>query len=164
MTAYTSSEWTDFFVACAGAAAALSGLLFVAVSINVERIVKYEGLADRALETIMLLVGALVAALISLVPGQAAETLGLELLVASGAFMAAIVILINRGVKPAGAPRSWLISRIGVSVLGSAPIVIGGLSLIVGSGGGLYWVFAGIVAAMVGGVLNAWVLLVEILR
>jgi modulator of FtsH protease len=164
MTAYSPSEWTDFFVACASAAAALSGLVFVAISINVDRIVKYEGLADRALETIMLLVGALVASVISLVPGQSTDALGIELLVVAGLFLVTIVTLISRGVNPAKAPRGWLISRVGVSVLGSLPIVIGGLSLIVGSGGGLYWVFAGIVAAIVGGVLNAWVLLVEILR
>ena len=32
------------------------------------------------------------------------------------------------------------------------------------AGGGLYWVAAGIVLAILGAVANAWVLLVEILR
>ena len=44
------------------------------------------------------------------------------------------------------------------------PFVIAGISLLAESGGGLYWVLAGIVGAIVGGVANAWVLLVEILR
>ena len=48
--------------------------------------------------------------------------------------------------------------------LGTVPIVVGGISVIATSGGGLYWIVAGIVGALAGGVANAWVLLVEILR
>ena len=55
MTAYEPSEWTDFFVASAGASAALAGLVFVAVSINVERILQFRGLPERALATVLLL-------------------------------------------------------------------------------------------------------------
>jgi hypothetical protein len=41
---------------------------------------------------------------------------------------------------------------------------LGGASLIAETGGGLYWTSAGVIFAIVGGVANAWVLLVEILR
>ena len=54
-TAYAPEEWKDLFVAMAGASAALAGLLFVAISINVDRIVKYEGLPERGLEALGLL-------------------------------------------------------------------------------------------------------------
>ena len=39
VTAYDPSEWSELFVATAGASAALAGLVFVAVSINIERII-----------------------------------------------------------------------------------------------------------------------------
>jgi hypothetical protein len=48
VTAYDPELWHDLFVAVAGAAAALAGLVFVAVSINVERILQYKGLPERA--------------------------------------------------------------------------------------------------------------------
>ena len=38
------------------------------------------------------------------------------------------------------------------------------MSILAEAGGGLYWVAAGIIGAVLGGVANAWVLLVEILR
>ena len=52
VAAYDPAEWTDLFVAMAGASAALAGLVFVAVSINVERILQYAGLPERALQTL----------------------------------------------------------------------------------------------------------------
>lgn len=44
------------------------------------------------------------------------------------------------------------------------PLIVGGASVLASTGGGLYWVVAGIVFGIVGAVSNAWVLLVEILR
>jgi hypothetical protein len=48
VTAYEPEQWTELFVASAGASAALAGLVFVAVSINVERILQFPGLPERA--------------------------------------------------------------------------------------------------------------------
>jgi hypothetical protein len=53
----------------------------------------------------------------------------------------------------------WLLIAVG-----TIPFVVGALSLFAEAGGGLYWVAAGVVLSMAGAVLNAWVLLVEILR
>ena len=48
MPAYSAAEWESLFVAEAGASAALAGLLVVALSINLERILKGSGLPGRA--------------------------------------------------------------------------------------------------------------------
>jgi uncharacterized membrane protein YdjX (TVP38/TMEM64 family) len=62
-------------------------------------------------------------------------------------------------VATAGAWIRWTI-RLGGTVL----LMIGSVSILAAAGGGLYWVVAGILLAIVGAVANAWVLLVEILR
>jgi modulator of FtsH protease len=161
--AYDPSAWTDLFVASAGATAALAGLLFVAVSINLERIIGEVGLPDRALETVLLLIGVLIVSIVSLIPGQSAEVLGLELLVGGIALTFAVIRLplVREG---GAAPRAWLLTRWAIRILALAPLIIGGASLMTSDGGGLYWIVAGVVFATVGAVANAWVLLVEILR
>jgi hypothetical protein len=164
VTAYDPSEWRDLFVAVAGASAALAGLVFVAVSINIERIIKYPGLPERALETLLFLVVVLLVSIIGLIPGQSHVALGAELLVVSLAIGGGITRLRTIQVESGRAPIGWTISRWTVRVLAIVPLVVGGLSILVESGGGLYWIVAGIVFAISGAVASAWVLLVEILR
>jgi hypothetical protein len=163
--AYDPEQWHDLFVATAGASAALLGLLFVAVSINLERILAYEGLPERALETLLLLLGVLIVGIVGLIPAESTVALGLELL-AVAAIVALIVLrLPGTSAEETGKePPRWRLSRIGVRLMGTVPLVIGSLSILFEAGGGLYWIAAGIVLAIVGAVANAWVLLVEILR
>ena len=59
---------------------------------------------------------------------------------------------------------SWIAFRLGLALPGTIPFVVGAASVLAGSGGGLYWIFAGILGALIGAVANAWVLLVEIQR
>jgi modulator of FtsH protease len=165
LTAYNAAEWSDFFVAVAGASAALLGLLFVAVSINLERILGYEGLPERALETMLLLLTALVVALAGLMPGQSPLALGLEVLVVGlGMAVVAFRLPVFYSDDTGREPLQWKLSRHGVRAASIVPIVIAGLSLILESGGGLYWLAAGIVFSIAGAVASAWVLMVEILR
>jgi hypothetical protein len=161
--AYDATEWHDLFVASAGATAALAGLVFVAVSINLERILRYEGLPERGLETVMLLVGSLVVSIICLIPGQSHLALGLELLGTAALFVLALgrVPIFRPSAEHGGAP---LHVRLEIRYAGVVLFSLGGLSLVAAAGGGLYWVVAGVLVATLAAVVNAWVLLVEIMR
>jgi len=91
MTSLQAAEWHDMFVAIAGAAAALTGLLFVAVSINLTRILEFEILPTRAVETLSIMIGLLLLSVIMLVPGQGSTILGAEILVL-GVVLAAVLL------------------------------------------------------------------------
>jgi modulator of FtsH protease len=163
LTAYDPEAWTDLFVAAAGASAALAGLVFVAVSINIDRIIAGEGLADRALQALFQLLAVVIASLLALAPGQSETALGLELLLVGLAVTGGSFALLARA-QAADLERVGWPARRAVVALGTVPVAIAGLSLIAETGGGLYWLFAGTILAIIGAVLNAWVLLVEILR
>ena len=162
--AYDAADWSDLFVASAGATAALAGLLVVAVSINVERIVHGQGLPERALEALVTLLGALVASIVGLVPDLSRTALGAALLASANVCVAAVAALLVRRLPYRVVPAQVVAGQVVVAVAGTLPFVIGGASVLAEAGGGLHWVAGGIVGALVGTVLNAWVLLVEILR
>ncbi len=160
--AYDTEPWSDLFVATAGASAALAGLVFVAVSINLENVLAGAGLPDRALATLTLLLAPLVVAILALMP-QSSTALGVELLATGLASVAAATGFTKRSLPPE-ARRSWVVGRTGTAALGTVPYVIAGVTLLAEAGGGLYWAAGGVVAGVLGGVINAWVLLVEIRR
>ncbi len=164
MAAYSPEQWSDLFVATAGAAAALTGLLFVAVSINLDRILSFEGLPNRALATLVLLLGATIVSILGLTPGQSNTALGIELLVVG--LLASLIVFrqLRASHDPNHQTDGQYAGHLMLGSIGVIPFVIAGITLLAESGGGMYWVLAGIVGAIVGGVANAWVLLVEILR
>jgi hypothetical protein len=163
MAAYTPSAWHDFFVGTTGASAALTGLLFVAISINLQQILKYPRLPGRAAGTLGILVCALVVSGFGLAPGQGNRALGIEIAVV-GAVLAVQAVLVTRRRDKENERSSWAIEHLVLLVLPSLAFVAGGLSLIAGGGGGLYWVLSAILLAFVVASINAWVLLVEIVR
>lgn len=168
------SEWADFFVATAGAAAALGGLIIVAVSVSVTRMISIPGMTSRAGVGIVLLVLATIVALAGLVPGQAPFAYGLVVAIAGGiALVFAVHSLLGLvGARRAPhAPEAGMQRSLGAAVLKGAAgvlpaggIVLGGLLVMAGSGVGLYWIAGGVLVAVCSAVLSAWVVLVEIRR
>jgi modulator of FtsH protease len=161
--AYDVSEWHDLFVAMAGATAALAGLLFVAISINLGEILKSRALPARAASALATLIIALVASTFALVPGQSRTVLGTELLVVCG--LAGVLMLVLRAtVDRSDQTALQYLGEFAMNGLAVLPFAIAGASLIVDRGGGLYWTVPGLVCVFFAAAINAWVLLVEIMR
>jgi hypothetical protein len=165
MSANDPHAWAEFGVAAAGAAAVLAGLVFVAVSINLEKVIQVRGLAGRGGESVVMFLGALLASLLLLVPGQSHTALGIELVV-SGLILAAGLVAIGwQGIRlTAHHPLSWRITRIVAALITSVPVAVAGISLLAESGGGLYWLLVAVAFSFIAGIGNAWVLLVEVVR
>lgn len=158
-----TAGWENFFVAEVGAAAALTGLLFVAVSINLARILAVPHLPDRAGETLVVFGGALAVATFGLVPDQGHVALGCEV-GATGLLVWGATVRTQWQSYGYVDSRPWLARRVVGTQLATLPFVVGGALLVGGSRSGLYWVVAGVLASFASGMQNAWVLLVEILR
>jgi hypothetical protein len=163
MSAFTPADWSNFFVAEAGAAAALTGLMIVAISINLATLLKTQLLTGRAAETVALLTGILILASFALVPGQPLWVFGAEC-AAVGLVMCLVAALILYRARKLYHPSEarWL--RFLFNFGGPLPVVAAGISLMAGTGGGLYWLVPGVVISLLGGIVNTWILLVEILR
>jgi modulator of FtsH protease len=76
---YEIGQWTVFFSAQTAAAAALAGLIFVAISINLKQIVSGPHLVARSAKALFTMTGILLMSTLSIVPGQPVRMLGAEL-------------------------------------------------------------------------------------
>jgi hypothetical protein len=165
MHAYTTDGWGELFLAEAGASAALAGLLFVAISINLAKILEVRGLVGRAGEAIVLLVAVLIVSTLVLVPDQARVALSAELLVTGLLAWSILVIIHTKAVRGRiGPSRAVLVGRVVMAQVAVLPFLVAGGSLLLQAGGGLYWLVPGVVLCFVVAVFNAWVLLIEIVR
>ncbi len=163
-------EWNDFFLATSAAAGVLTGLVFVGVSINLEKIVSQpgSGLPGRAAEALILLLAVLTASILLLVPGQSISLMGVEVLVVGLAAYVWIVTI------QALHLRSWsaipselrvpLVLRVSLAQISTIPAVIAGIAVLTVGFDGLYWLVAGMVFSTLAAMFDAWVLLVEINR
>ena len=167
--AYDVEAWHELFIAAAGAAAALSGLIFVAVSINLREILAEEKkvgssyLTGRALESLAALLVILGISIVGLDP------------VISRPFFAVVIILFAAGsaISPARSVLAYRQSKIkpvafdlrlvlAVSLV--AAYAIAAITLLAQGGGGLHWLPVGFILATAIAASNAWILLVEVLR
>jgi hypothetical protein len=159
------TAWSSFFTAEVGASATLVGLVVIAISINLSRILAIASLPARAAEALIILSGALVVASAALIPDQGLFAYGVEALAVGGSVSISILILQIRSDTPSTPThgvRNY--SRLAISAAASLPLLAGGILLMTGSPVGLDCIAAGVIVALVAGVATAWVLLVEILR
>lgn len=157
---YTVDEWHDFYVMVGGAAAVISGLIFVAISIHLRSVMATPVFRARArYATAGLLLILLVSALV-LVPRQSVTVLGAEMIALGVALAAGFAVPLARlTLQPdAKTPIDAQIRQV-VALFAIALWILSGVSLIVRHGGGLYLLMGGVVLAFAVCVGAAWSLL-----
>ena len=165
MDSIVLSSWSNYFSTIASAGATLTGLLFVAVSINLSRILQTPGLTGRVAESLVQLFGVVAIATTYLIPGLRMQMLGLiVLLMALLAWAFQVYMQVKYLTARTGNPRHWILTRIIQTQAACVPLFVSGVLLLSGSSVALYWSAAGFALSLAAGIANAWVLLIEILR
>jgi hypothetical protein len=169
MSGYSSVGWGEFFLAAAGATAALSGLIFVALSVNLRTVLDIEKrggenfLTGRAIEALVALLNVLVISIIALTPTISRGALAAAILVvaAESGISPGRVLYVTRGQTELS--KATLLRLFSAMAL-TATLVVSGVTLAVHGGGGLLWLPAAFVLAICVAAINAWVMVVEVLR
>jgi hypothetical protein len=157
--------WADYFVAQAGASAALTGLIFVVLSFNFDHIVSDRTWLGRAGTGLVLLVQPMIYGLVALFGARTASPAAWGLaIVATGAIAALLRITMATSETDDAHPVADLSRRLSFIVAGSALALAGALALAAGWSGGAYFLAAGSLASLIIGLTIAWILLVEVRR
>ncbi len=164
MYGYDPTAWHDLLTAVASASAALAGLMFVAISINLRQILKVPVLPPRAASVLGALFLALIVSVLALTPGQSRTVLGAELLVcAVPTWLATTYGYLHHGRDKRQSRFQYGISLV-FAELAVVPVIAAAISLIADAGGGLYWLLPAFIFVFISTGLQGWVLLVEIMR
>jgi len=155
--------WSEFAVVTGGASAALVGLLFVAVTLRIDAISRASDLRSRAAQTLTLFVLALVVAIVLTVPDQPAYALGAELVVIAVVGGTAMLVLNRRAEKVSHQdPIARVLDRVGPNGTTIVLIAATGALTAVDVTWGIYLLVPAELAALVGGVISAWLFLIKI--
>ena len=165
------SAWESFFVTAGGAAAVLAGLIFVGISINLQKLLQKTIVSRGAWVSLLTLVEVLIISLLMLIPEQPLVALGAE--VGGIGLICWIVITIvtiyqlaRAGQDDFPEGQTWYggLAMILLSQLIAAPIVVGGVLLLLNMKSGVYWTLPGILSALPYSLYMGWVLTVEVNR
>ncbi|HET7092635.1 MAG TPA: hypothetical protein VFI22_04130 [Thermomicrobiales bacterium] len=161
--AYDIASWQLFFATLAGATAALTGLLFVALSLHLQQIISRPATRGQAREALGGFLSLLAISIAALIPGQGSRLLAIELLLIGLAVVAASIRLQGdtlRRLPPARRGRRFV--HLAPVNLGTATVLIAGVSLFAERGGGLYWLAPTVMLYLGNALFNAWSLTVQI--
>ena len=157
--------WENFFVGELGSSAALTGMVFVGVSINLTKIMTSSHLINRALEALAALVVVLFISSLLLIPEQAFLAIGIEvLLIGLLDWITMLLIQLNTWRKMEPQYRSAFARIIAAPQMAALCFVIAGVVLLLFGAAGLYWIVAATLLSFLAAFTDAWVLLIEINR
>lgn len=157
--------WHDFLIAMAGASGALVGLLFVAISISLDQLLKAPNLLSRAAGCLELLTGVLMFCCAMLIPDLGTTAMGWIILLGGGGIWLAVTLSSIRGLR-LGGPTYRRQSMIAVALfqLATIPQVIAGIAVFRIGDDALYLLAPAFMVAVIVAVLDSWVLMIEVRR
>jgi hypothetical protein len=156
------SGWSDFAVVIGASTASLLGLLFVAVSFRGEKIAASDELRNRSAQTLSLLLTGLLVAALLVVPGQHLWTLGAEYLALALIVARLAFVLDRRAGGKSGSAIARRLDSTNPTIVTCSLLVVAALVLILGHPDGIYVLVPALIAVLVGGVMNAWLILVRL--
>ena len=155
-------QWNNFFVMVGGGAAALAGLIFVAMSINHEIIIRNTTHKNRAINMLSGFTAIFMASSIALIGNQPLGALGWEWLIlwliATVIFIRGYVVAIRSGMSFIGLNPP----RLAGGTICYLAEVVGAILLMLGYSSGLYFAAIGIVVLFAFLISGAWLLMIGI--
>ncbi len=153
-------QWNNFFIMVGGGAAALTGLIFVAMSINPEGITRNTTHKNRAINMLSGFSAIFMACSLALLGNQNLAALGFEWLVlwliATFIFIRGYVVAIKSGMSSIGLTAP----RLAGGTMCYLAEVAGAILLIFGYGAGLYIAAVGAVVLFAFLISGAWLLII----
>ena len=167
-----AAAWHDFYVMAGGAAAALTGLVVVALSLHAKAIMSHPLYRDRAFAAILALMTQLFLSAAVLVPTQPPAALGIEIGAAAlfwlGRSLWAIPYIRNNSRRLRGraheyrrSTAQWIAEWV-VWISWVAALIASSVAIIGGSSDGFNLLAAAMVLMFGSQVWSAWVLVAEI--
>jgi hypothetical protein len=159
---FMPEQWNNFFVMVGGGAAALAGLIFVAMSINHEIIIQNTTHKNRAINMLTGFTAIFMASSFALIGNQYLGVLGFEWLVlwliATVIFIRGYVIAIRSGMSSIGLNTP----RLAGGTICYLAEVISAIFLILGYSSGLYIAAIAIIVLFAFLISGAWLLMIGI--
>jgi hypothetical protein len=157
---YAAAMWLSFGEALATVAGALTGLLFVAVSVRSNVLAASLTLTSRAAQTLVLFMTSVLVAIVLVAP-QPPAALGWELLGVAALSGTVLLVLDRRAGHSSHHGVARYIEKFSPNTVTAVLVAVAGLTFLLKAGGGLYWLIPAAVASLLGGVVNAWLFLVR---
>ena len=157
--AYQPALWHDYFLMVGGGAAALTGLVFVAMTLHLEEITTNPVHRHRARTILTGLTAVFIRCALVLMGGQTAKAVGVELI----AVLVVVEVILFSSIRQAARSAD---TQVLLRAIGSFACLVveqvGAAVLFTGNSWGLYVVGIGMMSSFVFMVTGAWLLLVGV--